>query len=80
MKYDIKNNPDWLNKGPWYNTAICYKLHGTVFEVYIRSSISDIYNLICYITVHDKLIPTYVYDLISGDGRAIPNNSTTEVL
>ena len=23
MKYDIKenNHPDWLNKGPWYNTA-----------------------------------------------------------
>ena len=21
MKYDIKeNNPDWLNRGPWYNT------------------------------------------------------------
>ena len=23
IKYDIKenNHPDWLNKGPWYNTA-----------------------------------------------------------
>ena len=25
MKYEIdkNNHPDWLNKGPWYNTAIC---------------------------------------------------------
>ena len=25
MKYEIDkiNHPDWLNKGPWYNTDIC---------------------------------------------------------
>ena len=29
MKYEIdkSNHPDWLNKGPWYNTDICLKLH-----------------------------------------------------
>ena len=33
IKYDTEENiPYWLHKGPWYNTAICSKLHGTVFE------------------------------------------------
>ena len=28
MKYDTEGkNPDWLNKGPWYNTAIRSRLH-----------------------------------------------------
>ena len=35
-----ENNPDWLNKVPWYNTTICSKLHGTVFEDFI-SDITD---------------------------------------
>ena len=34
MKYemDVNNHPDWLNKGPWYNKAICSMLHGILFE------------------------------------------------
>ena len=38
-EYDIKenNHPYWLNKGTQYNTAICYKLHGTVFDDFIRN-------------------------------------------
>ena len=36
-----ENNPDWLNKGPWYNTAVCSKLHGTVFEEFIRNARTD---------------------------------------
>ena len=36
IKYEIKEkNPGWLNKGPWYNTAVFYKFHGTVFEDFI---------------------------------------------
>ena len=37
MKYDNKENnyPDWLNKGPRYNTAICSTLYGTVFDDFI---------------------------------------------
>ena len=39
LKYDMdKHNPDWITGGPWYNTYICKKLHGTVFEEYIRNS------------------------------------------
>ena len=33
FEYDIdKHNTYWLTNGPWYNTSICTKLHGTVFE------------------------------------------------
>ena len=35
MKYDMdenNNHQDWLNKGPWYNTAICLRLHGSLCE------------------------------------------------
>ena len=36
LKYymDIKNS-DWLTDGPWYNTYICNKLHGKLFEGFI---------------------------------------------
>ena len=70
MKYDIEeNNPDWLIKGPWYNTDICSKLHGTVFEYYIRNDRTDRYNFMCSITSHNKLLPIYVDDASSGGGR-----------
>ena len=43
MEYDIEeNDPD---KGPWYNTAICYILHETVFEDYIRNARTYRYNI-----------------------------------
>ena len=37
MKYYTKehNHPYWLNKGQRYNTAICSRLHGTVFDDFI---------------------------------------------
>ena len=43
MKYDIKgnNHPDWLNKYPRYNTAMCSKLNGTVFGDFIRNDRID---------------------------------------
>ena len=79
MKYDIReyNNSDWLNKGPRYNTAICYKLHGTLFGDFIRNDRTDICNIMCSIPSHIKQIPTYVDDAGSGVGRAITNNTTT---
>ena len=55
IKYYIEeSNPDWLNKFPWYNTAIYYKLHGTVFEYSIRNARTYRYNLMCSITSFDK--------------------------
>ena len=56
MKYDIKENNhlDWLNKVPWYNTAICSELNGTVFGYFIRNARTDRYNILRSVTTHDK--------------------------
>ena len=82
MKYDIKekNHPDWINKYPWYNTSICYKLHGTVFDDFIINDRTDRYNIMCFITAHDKLQPKYTGDVSSGGGRSIPQNARTAAL
>ena len=80
MKYDKKNHLDWLNKIPEYNTAIWFKLHGTVFDDFIRNDITDRLNTMCFITEHDKLQPTYVDDAISVDGISIPKNETSVAL
>ena len=54
IKYDTEesNNPDQLNIGPWYNTAICSKCHGTTFEDFIRNYITYRYNIMCCRTAH----------------------------
>ena len=33
IKYEMDENnlKDWLNKGPWYNTDIYSRLHGSLF-------------------------------------------------
>ena len=51
-----------------------------MYEDYIRNDITDRYNLMCSITVHNKLLPTYVDYSRRGVGRAIPKNSTTAAL
>ena len=55
-KYEIdeSNNQDWLNKGPWYNTAILSRLHGSLFEDFITHTKTFIYNLMCSLVAHDK--------------------------
>ena len=76
MEYEIKeNNHDWLNKGPWYNTAICFKFHGTVFEYFIRNARTDRCYHMCSITAHYRQQHIYVDDASSGGGRAINNNA-----
>ena len=42
LKYDtdIKNS-DWLTGGPWYNTYICKKLCGKLFEGFIINARTD---------------------------------------
>ena len=49
-----KNNSELMTGGPWYNTSICKKLHGKVFEVFIRNAITDRYNIVCSIDAHEK--------------------------
>ena len=57
MKYEMDNNNHqyWLNKGPWYNLSICSRLHGSLFEDFIKHARSDRYNLIGSLFTHDKI-------------------------
>ena len=36
-----KHDPEWMSGGPWYNTSICKKLHGNVFEGFIGNERTD---------------------------------------
>ena len=56
MKYEIDkcNHQYWLNKGPWYDTAICSRLHGSLFEDFITHARTGRYNLMCYLVAQDK--------------------------
>ena len=49
MKYEIdeRNHQDLLYKVTWYNTAICLRLHGSLFEDFIIHARTDRYNIMC---------------------------------
>ena len=55
IKYEIDeiNNQEWLNKGLWYNTDLCSRLHGSLFEDFITHVRTDIYNPMCSLAAHD---------------------------
>ena len=58
LEYDIdKHNPYLITDDTWYNTSICTKLHGTVFEKYIGNAITERYNLMWFIFAHEKQQP-----------------------
>ena len=82
MLYEIKDNnhPDWFNKVPWYNTAICSILYGRLFEDFIKNARIDRNNLMYYMISHDKKQPTYSDDKSSGVAIPIPKIVTTESL
>ena len=50
-----KHNSEWMSGGSWYNTSICKKLRGNVFEGFIRNAINNRYNIMCFIDAHEKL-------------------------
>ena len=56
MKYEIdeNNHQYWLNKVHWYNTAICSRSHGSLFEYFITHARTDRYNPMCSLVAHDK--------------------------
>ena len=82
LKYDMEiQNSDWMTYGPCYNTYICKKLHGKVFEAFIINAITDRYNIMCYIGAYERELQTYICDDgISGGGCPLSTNSTTEAL
>ena len=52
--YTDKHNSDCITGGPWYNTYICKKIHGNVFEEFIRNARTDRYNIMCSIDAYEK--------------------------
>ena len=81
LKYDMdKHNSDWMTGGPWYNTSICKKLHGKVFEGFIINARTDRYSIMCSIDAHEKEYQSYCDYGSSGGGCSLPSNSTTEAL
>ena len=45
-----------ITGGPWYNISICKKIHGTVFEEFIRNARTDKHNLMCKNSIHHLLM------------------------
>ena len=42
LKYDMDiQNLNWMIFGPWYNTSICKKLRGKLFEGFIINARTD---------------------------------------
>ena len=82
MKYEIYkiNHQYWLNKGTWYNTDICSRLHGSLFEYFITHARTDRYNLMCSLVKHDKKQPAYEDEERSIGDRLVTKNATTEEL
>ena len=78
MKYEINetNHQYWLNKGPWYDTSICSKLHGSRFEDFITQARTDRYNLMCSLVAHDILKLDDKDDESSIGYRSIPDDAT----
>ena len=72
------NHQDWLNKGPWYDTSICLKLHRSRFEDFITQAITDRYILMCSLVAHDGLQLHYKDDESSIGDRAIPDDEPTK--
>ena len=77
---DESNHPDLLNKGPWYNTAICSRLHGILFEYFITHARANRYNILCSLAAHDKKQHDYEDDEIIIGYRLIPKQVKTESL
>ena len=82
LKYDREiQNSDWLKGCTWYNTYICNKLHGKLFEGFIINAITSIYHIMCYIGAYKKEHQSSSCDdeSICG-GCPLPKNSMIEAL
>ena len=81
LQYDMDiQNSDWMTGGTWYNTSICKKLHGKLFEVFIIKARTDRYHIMCSIDAHEKEYQSSSCDGISNRGFLLPKYSTAESL
>ena len=69
-----------MKGGTWYNTYISKKLHGKLFEVFVRNARTDRYNIMCSIDAHEKEHQSSFDYSSSGEGCPLPSNSTIEAL
>ena len=74
---DIQNS-DWLSGGPWYNTSICKKLHGKLFEGFIKNARPDRYHIMCSTDAHEQYHQSSSCDVIRCGDCPLPKNSMTE--
>ena len=63
-----------MTGGPWYNTSICKKLHGKLFEEFIINARTERYNIICNIDSHENDHSSSYDDGISGGGFPLLSN------
>ena len=72
-----KHNSEWIKGVPWYKICIYNKLHGKVFEGFIRNPRTDRYNIMCFSDAYEKEHPSSCDDDSSSGGCPLPSNSTT---
>ena len=71
-------NSYWLTGGPWYNTSICKKLNGKLFEGFIIKARTDRYNIMCSIDPYERENQSSICDDgRRGGGCPLSTNSTT---
>ena len=82
IKYEIDeiDHQDCLNKGPWYNTSICSRLHEITFKDFITNARTNRYNLKFSLVSNDKKLPAYEDNESSILDGLIPKHATTEAL
>ena len=74
-------NSYWLTGGPWYNTYICKKIHGKLFEVFIINVRTDRYNIMFSIDAQRREHQSSICDDgRSGGGCPLPITSTKKAL
>ena len=68
LNYEMElQNSDWMTGGPWYNTSICNKLHGNVFEGFNINARTDTYNIMCCIDAYERIIINILSVMIASD-------------
>ena len=79
LKYDMDiQNSDCITGGPWYNTYICKKLHGKLFEAFIINARTDRYIIMCSIDAYKiEHQPSSCDDGRISGGFPLPITSTT---
>ena len=79
LNYDMEiQNSDLIIFGPWYDTTICKKLDGKLFERFNINARTGRYHIMCSIDEYEKEHQLSISDDGSSSGGCpLPTNSTT---